>query len=99
MFWLKTRLKRTAKVIGSLRDKAGRSQSPTVVMKRVSLFASVFVLAIGQADFESFRHAIKRAPVNSHNLGGVRSTAAGYFQDMQQVAAFEFIERRQVIKQ
>src|SRR6185503_2631460 len=44
-------------------------------------------------------HSVKRASIDAEDLGGTRAIAARDFEDVKQVASFEFVERRQIFEE
>jgi hypothetical protein len=48
-------------------------------------------------DTEAFRHAIQRAAIDPHQFGSAGSIAAHFFQNVDQVTAFEFIQRWEIV--
>lgn len=44
-------------------------------------------------------HAIERASIDAEDLGGARAIAARDLEDVEQVATFELVERRQIFEE
>ena len=52
-----------------------------------------------ERDAEALGHAVERAAIDSHHLGGARAVVADLFEHVQQIAALDLFERRQIVEQ
>src|ERR1041384_4753261 len=82
--------KRTATCRG-----AGSARGGTPVERASSGSPLCFIL---QRHTQTFGHAVQRAAIDAEHFGGARTVAANRVEHVNQVAPFEFVERREILE-